>query len=69
MFLEKYHIEFGTRKLVFSHEKMYGVKKQLFQVLCAARFAPESAVLHSEMLKLLFSATLSIHFYDLKGSI
>ena len=27
---EQYHIEFGTGKLTFTHEKMYGNKKQSF---------------------------------------
>ena len=41
VYFEKYHIEFDTRMLTFGHEKMYGIKKQSFQVLCTPRFAPE----------------------------
>ena len=41
VYFEKYHIEFGARILTFAQEKMYGIKKQLFQVLCTPRFAPE----------------------------
>ena len=37
----KYHIKFVTRMLTFAHEEMYGIKKQSFQVLCTARFAPD----------------------------
>ena len=40
-YFEKYHIEFSTKKLTFAHEKMYGIKKQSFQVLCPAIFAHE----------------------------
>ena len=41
VYFEKYHIEFGTRKLTFAHEKMYGNKNQSFLDLCTARFTPE----------------------------
>ena len=41
VYFEKYHIEFNTRMLTFGHEKMYGIKKQSFQVLCTPRFANE----------------------------
>ena len=38
---KKYHNEFDTKMLTFAHEKMYGIKKQSFQVLCPAIFAHE----------------------------
>ena len=41
VYFEKDHIEFGTRKLTFAHQKMYGNKKQSFQVLCTPKFVPE----------------------------
>ena len=40
-YLKKYHNEFDTKILTFAHEKMYGIKKQSFQVLCPAIFAHE----------------------------
>ena len=30
VYFEKYHIDFGTNKLTFVHEKKYGNKKQSF---------------------------------------
>ena len=30
VYFEQYHIKFGTRKLTFAHEKMYGNKKKSF---------------------------------------
>ena len=30
VYFEQYHIEFGTRKLTFAIDKMYGNKKQSF---------------------------------------
>ena len=41
VYFEKYHIEFGTKMLTFALEKMIEMKKQSFEDLCTARFAPE----------------------------